>query len=259
MIKIILTTAPTYKGYSIEAGRHDGINHFDHHGEFKDQLCPANNKKILPIIEKDAFIEITHVDTDTLLGLYRLLGYKIPDINLEEVEKIDTCGPSAVNPLNRTLMYMKGITSLACEWKLRSKPGKDRDIFAYIAGMYIQDEMYYIVKGSLKAIYQEEFFQNSLFLKDKDMALYYIKRGETIDTGRPYADGINHFVLYSEATGAISIFRKPELTTVFNDKNWGKILFKGHAGACGSPRGTRYSLGDAKRVFKDVFNYVNAI
>lgn len=37
-MKIILTNKPNFLGASIEAGKHDGVNHFDHHGEFENEV-----------------------------------------------------------------------------------------------------------------------------------------------------------------------------------------------------------------------------
>ncbi|APU87272.1 hypothetical protein [Clostridium botulinum] len=64
-MKIILTSKPAFKGYSIEAGKADNVKHFDHHGENKHYPSPCNNNQILAVAEENSTIEITHMDADT--------------------------------------------------------------------------------------------------------------------------------------------------------------------------------------------------
>ena len=100
--KIVLTADENFESdFSIEAGKHDGQNHFDHHGEFKHEkpVClqhiVALNERICKKCKKFSFairevqggtcefegfecghvpvIQITHMDLDTYIALLRLL------------------------------------------------------------------------------------------------------------------------------------------------------------------------------------------
>ena len=57
---------------SIEAGRHDGRSHFDHHGVFEGETCPCENTDIVPV-DAGTVVGITHLDADTLVGLIRMI------------------------------------------------------------------------------------------------------------------------------------------------------------------------------------------
>ena len=87
-MKVLLTSKPSYTGYSVEAGKADGVRHFDHHGDMNINPSPAANC-LIPVIPEDSIVEITHIDADTLLGVARLMGKEMPKtIDLALLEQI---------------------------------------------------------------------------------------------------------------------------------------------------------------------------
>ena len=139
-ISFVLTVAPdAFKhSYSVEAGLADNVNHFDHHKpEHSGFPSPCNNPAITARVESGT-CAITHIDADTFVGLIRLVGGEVPELDLALMEKIDLNGSSVVsNPLdNDTYHYMVGVGQIARDLKFpRSDKEQDIDVSDIISDM----------------------------------------------------------------------------------------------------------------------------
>jgi len=122
MTQILLVKKASGLNYSIEAGVHDGIRNFDHHPGIagaEGQPCPARNASIPKIIGvANHIVEISHIDADTLLGIWRMAGFNDPTsdwlgwLDLKMLEQIDLNGTSGVPPCD-TLFFVIGVSEIA--------------------------------------------------------------------------------------------------------------------------------------------------
>lgn len=201
-MKIILTSKPTYQGYSIEAGKADNQKHFDHHGEFSKYPSPCNNNNIKPIlIEKfrDSFIEITHIDSDTFLGIFRLLGKELPDINLNLLEKIDNNGSSICqDKLDKTLLYSIGIGKLQRNLHFPRVAENPQDVTKIIQEMFNYSTEDIIVIGKETQLKAENTYRDCVVNKNKEKILFSINAQDNLDPSRAYEDGYNTVIVYIE-------------------------------------------------------------
>lgn len=254
-MKIILTSKPTYQGYSIEAEKADNIRHFDHHGEFEKYNSPCNNDKIKPIENLDeAIIEITHMDADTFLGILRLLDVGLPNIDLFILEQIDNNGSSICkDKFDKTLLYMIGIGKLQRNLKFPRVSAEPQDVTNIVQSMFnysIEDIIKIGKQAQIKA--EDSYFnceiENLLFSK----ILFSINEDDNLDPSRAYEDNYKVVVVYRQHYKSISIYCNPKSDYTFESKTIAGIEFNGHPKACGSPRGIEYTEEQAKQVYNAI-------
>lgn len=245
--------------YSVEAGRADNEKHFDHHKpEHRNFASPGNNNEIQPIpADKEAEIGITHFDADTYLGVLRLLGKELPNIDLDLMEKIDLNGSSVVkDKTDRTLCYMVGIVEVARTLNFPrandKEPMEVTELFEKIYNEYSTEQVIFL--GQKLQLESEKNYHNNCEMKNEEakVGIWKIEKGQQFDPSRPYEDGIDAVIVYREEYKSISIYGNPKSEHTFGGETFAGIGFQGHPKACGSPRENTYDMIDAKRVFKAV-------
>ena len=250
-IKIILTSKPNYLGASIEAGKDDGVTHFDHHGEFSSNPSPCNNKNISVI--NTGIIEITHIDADSLLGIARLVGKSMPKIDLDLLEKIDLNGSSIItNKYNETLLYSIGIGSIVRELKFPRVTEERQDVTQYIEQLLNMSEQDIIKKGEIAQNASEEAYKTCVKAKEGNKILFFTTGKESLNPSRAYEDGFDKVVVYRDNWKTISLYCNPKSDFSFGGKTIAGIEFGGHPKACGSPRGQQMSWEQTEKVFSEI-------
>jgi hypothetical protein len=247
-------SAGTGKGYeySVEAGLSDGENHFDHHGPHKENPCPANDARITEI-PNGSTIGITHLDADTYIGLLRMLGKPLPDIDLEMVEKIDLNGSSIIKDMfDPTLVYMVGVGTVARQLHFPRVSENQIDVTEIINKMTSYPQRIFMDAGKMAQKAVEQAYELCLVDSKDIVGLWSVGSYDSFDPSRPYRDGIDIVVVFRSHYKSISIYCSPDSLYRFVERTIAGIEFAGHPKACGSPRGTEYTLEDAKRVFKAI-------
>ena len=251
-MKIILTNKPEFKGYSIEGGFHDGIRHFDHHGEYAQNPSPCNNGEIMKA-EEDNIIEITHMDADTLCGIKRLLGMELPKVNLKLMEQIDNNGSSVCSDkFDSTLLYMLGVGQISRKLKLPRTSEERQDVTEIVSEMlHISDEEFIRV-GKTTQEKAEQSYKDCLVKKESNKAFFVVDAKDALDPSRAYEDNIDIVVVYRQHYKSISIYCNPKSQYAFGGKEIDGIKFGGHPQACGSPRGVEMTEAQALEVWEEI-------
>lgn len=247
-MKIILTSKPTYQAFSVEAGKHDNEKHFDHHGI--DAPSPCNNKDILPIKE-DSFIEITHFDADTFIGILRLLGKDLPEnIDMSIMEQIDNNGTLNVTEYDRTLLYMTGLKGISHRLdfpRVTEGPINVTNFIHLIINTPLND---IIDEGKKIVTESHEAYDRSFKNYFGGICLFSVGEKDSVDVSMAYKKGHFLAIVYRERYKSISLYAHPESHLVLNNKKYSNILFEGHEKACGSPRGIEYTFEDARTIYE---------
>lgn len=249
-IKIILQTEASGNNYSLESGLADNIKNFDHHKEeHRHYPSPSNNAAITPI--EDGVIEISHIDADTYIGLLRMCGQKIPDIDLNLVEQIDLNGSSICEDLyDETLLYMVGVSEFTRQIGFpRVREDVNIDVTDNIELMFGNSDSYYIELGRVSTDKSEESYKRSLVNKYNNIAIFFVDEKDNLDPSRPYKDGIDVVIVYRKHYETISIYANPKTDFSFAGATFANIEFNGHPKACGSPRGKQMLMSQAFDVF----------
>lgn len=258
MLNVTLVKKASGDNYSIEAGVHDGVNNFDHHGEYSNNPCPCINKSIKPIAdwEINPIIEITHMDGDTFIGILRLLGKELPDIDLNLAAEIDTRGSLGVLRDSRTLAWMVGIEKVAeyCEFQ-RLAAGDERipvteeveDMIQWSTERVI--EVGFEEMKNAAAVYHGNQVRGS---EDFKVGLWVVASDSHVDTSLPYENGYEIVIIFKAHKNSISIYCHPDSHYTFGKCEIAGVEFDGHDKACGSIRGKAFYLNDAM----DVLNYI---
>lgn len=79
---------------------------------------------------------------------------------------------------------------------------------------------------------------------------FWLVKDNSFDPSRPYRDNIDIVVIYRENYKTMSIYCNPCTNYNFNEKIIKNVEFKGHAKACGSPRGREITENEAFEVYK---------
>jgi len=258
---IILTSSSPLNfenSYSVEAGYADEKRHFDHHGAYSELQCPANNERI-PAVNPETCV-ISHMDADTLVGLWRLWGNEdIPSKNLQSgldfelIEKIDLNGSSAdPSGQSKELSFMVGVGVLARTLQM-PRPSEEGVDVTELVLLMINTPVKKVIEMGLKAQKEaEKAYKDCLIEKAGKKALFSIGANDSLDPSRPYQDGIEVVVVYRQHYQSISVYCDPSSEHAFAGSILGGIEFAGHPKACGSPRGVSQTLDDAKNVFNDI-------
>ncbi len=252
-MKVLLTSKPTFEGYSVEAGKADGQKHFDHHGDMNINPSPAANC-LIPVIPEDSIVEITHIDADTLLGVARLMGKEMPNsIDLELLEQIDLNGSSVIkNKFDTTLCYMVGISTMSRDIKFPRCSEVPQDVTNLIEQLLVVPETQLIELGRASQEKAEEAYKTCKVAGGSGVGLWSIGPDDQLDPSRPYEDNVDMVVVYRQHYKSISIYCNPKSDYSFAGKEVGGILFQGHPKACGSPRGQEMTFNQAVQVMVDL-------
>lgn len=244
--------------YSIECGKADNINHFDHHGEFSNFPSPCNNKSI-PRLDKNIFntIYISHIDSDTAIALRKMLtGYKFGgDTNI--IELIDNNGSSVIeDKFDWNLLYTIGIITKARELNFPRVSSVPQDvteiIFQLVNFMNIHEDVVRLGRETQEKV--EVSYKKCLLKKEKGIFLINQANGLNVDPSRAYEDGAEVVVMYRECWKTISIYCNPNNNLSYAGRIINNIKFGGHSKACGSPRGIEFSYEDAEKVYNEILN-----
>ncbi|APR02803.1 hypothetical protein CLQ_13668 (plasmid) [Clostridium botulinum Af84] len=251
-MRIILTSKPEFQGYSIEAGKGDNIKHFDHHGQFENYPSPCNNNQI-PVAEEDSIIEITHMDADTYVGILRLLGKDLPNINLEMLEQIDNNGSSICrDKYNPALLYQLGIQKLQIDLGF-PRVTENRTNVTFIVKEMLKYSMEKIIKiGEEFQKSSEKAYKNCALRKENNKILFVISSKDNLIPSRAYEDNYDIVVVYRKRYKTISIYCNPKSQYAFAGKEVAGIKFDGHPQACGSPRGMEMTEEQALKVWEEI-------
>ena len=258
-MKVLLVTKATGDNYSVEAGLADDVMHFDHHGEWSSFPAPSNNSKI-PKLKPDDVVEITHLDADTLLALFRMAGVPLPKLDYDLIEQADLHGSSVVkDKSDPSYLFTRGVFLVSKEVGFPRVSKEPQDVTDKINKMLSTPTEKYIRLGREQQDASEATFKNKLVDKSGKVGLWVISKDDAYDPSRPYADGYACVVVYRSTFKSISIYCAPDNPYKFGNQTVAGIPFAGHDKACGSPRGEEITLDDAKRVFKAVAEKVNRL
>jgi hypothetical protein len=253
-MQIFLVKTATGNNYSVESGMADDVHHFDHHGQHSHYPPPSTNPKV-PRLKPDDIVEITHVDADTLIALYRMAGVTVPkEVDLQLVEDFDTLGSSVVKDLtDPTFLWIRGLA-------------KARDLVNFPpAGpkepVDVTDQIYRIFKMPFNQVVQygeelqglsEKNYREGLAAEDGTVGFWVTKGHGDFDPSRPYLDGYKITVVYRKQDQQIGLYAAQDTNYVLGNTKVAGIKFLGHAKACGSPRGEQYTQQDAQQVFEEL-------
>lgn len=252
-MRVILTSKPSGRGFSLEAGVADGRNHFDHHGEHKGQPAPCSDDRI-PVIGVNDVVEITHIDADTFVGLIRMAGRELPRINFHVMEMVDLNGSSSCSDKwNGTLLYSVGIGQLARDLKFpRVSAEGPIDVTEIILAMMAKTDEEIIKIGGHATDKSEAAYNDCLETQHGKVGYWVVGANDHLDPSRPYEDNIPIVVVHRTHYKTISIYCDPDSVYEFGGKTVAGIAFAGHPKAAGSPRGVEYTAEDGKRVFREI-------
>jgi hypothetical protein len=255
-MKVVILTEATGDNYSVEAGLADDVKHFDHHGKWSSFPSPSNNPKI-PVLGPDDTVEITHIDADTLLGLFRMAGAAMPKLDYDLIEQVDLNGGSVVkDKSNHSYLFMLGVHLLARGLDFPRSEKKPQDVTQKVYEMIRTPIEKYIELGRESQEASEKAFKERLVEKKGNVGFWVVDENDAFNPSRPYDDGFDCVVVYRKHFKSISIYCAPTNDFEFGNRDVGGIEFAGHAKACGSPRGEDFALDDAKRVFEVVADEV---
>lgn len=247
---------------SIEAGYNDDVNHFDHHRGFAYAKSPCNRDDI-PVVDSNTTIYVSHMDTDTFLGLFRLLrgtpsntythgDYKF-HLNTELLEKLDCNGTSICkDKTNDNLAFFIGVTNYARKIGFPRVSSEAQDVTDYVQQLLDTPFYEFLQFGKSVIEKSEASYVSDKVTSSGNVILFDKPSNSSLDPSRPYEDGFDLVVVYNQAFKSISLYASPNYNITLSDKEYAGILFQGRAKACGSPRGVEYTLEDAKKVFEDL-------
>jgi len=254
MKKIYIVTSATGVGFSIEAGIADGDRHFDHHREHSTQPAPCRDERI-PVIG-DECVEITHIDADTYVGLLRMAGRSLPEVDLLLMERIDLNGSSVCsNRFDPTLLYMVGVGEVARGLKFpRPSTEGPIDVSGLVEAMMVKTDQEIIELGRDATERSEAAYADcrKAISTSGRVGFWAIGPTDPLDPSRPYQDGVEAVIVYRRHYESISIYCSPTSPLQFGGETVAGILFAGHPKAAGSPRGQAMTEEDARRVFEAI-------
>jgi hypothetical protein len=259
VMKILLVTKASGENFSLEAGLADGVRNFDHHRELSANPAPCRDERI-PVIVGDECVEITHIDADTYVGLLRMAGRPIPEIDLLLMEQIDLNGSSACSDrFDPTLLYMVGIGELARGLKFpRPSAEGSIDVSELVEVMFVKTTEEIVELGRNATERSEATYagcRKAISLSGR-VGFWAIGPTDPLDPSRPYDDGVEAVIVYRQYYQSVSIYCSPFSPLQFGGEMVAGIIFAGHPKAAGSPRGTAMTEEDAQRVFAEIANMV---
>jgi len=253
-MRIYLKVKASGTGFSLEAGMADRIMNFDHHGQNSSNPSPCNDARI-PVIGLNDFVEISHIDADTFVGVLRMAGEPLPEIDLALLEQIDLNGSSVCrDKFNPTLCYSVGVTALARKLNFPRVQEQCQDVTGIVEQMISVLDTEIIEMGRKAQVASENSYVNCRKAVDGKAGFWAIGAQDPLDPSRPYEDGIEVVVVYRDHYKTVSIYCDPKSQYAFAGKTVAGIEFAGHPKACATPRGVAFSEEDALGVFTEIKN-----
>ena len=166
MKKVILSNDREFcADYSVEAGKSDGKKHFDHHGDFSGHVAPC--KINMPMADDNSIIQISHVDADTFVGLLKLFGRSLPNVDFDLMEKIDLNGSSVCrDKFNTTLLYMVGVGEIARGLKFPRTSDNLQEVTSLIQNLMMFSHSEVIAIGRKATELSEATYRNCWVARD---------------------------------------------------------------------------------------------
>jgi hypothetical protein len=282
--------------YSVEAGIHDGLRHFDHHGAHSANPAPCNNPRIMPWVKVEGgIIQMSHIDADTLVGIKRLLGLELPDswvagpgcdkncppeyeihnsgcfccaagkrlVDLTIMEELDLNGSSILGDdhFNSTRMWMVGVSDVTRELKFPRLTDQIQDITDLINQLLSVSDEDLIGRGKIATIKSDNTFDECIIAEkqigETKIGLWFIGANDPMDPSRPYSDNFDVVVIYRSHFKSCSIYINPNHTILSNViGDWAGIAFEGHKKAAGSPRGAEITPKEAISIYEAIASYI---
>lgn len=257
-MQALLVTKASGKNFSLEAGFADGEKNFDHHREHSSQPAPSNDNRV-PVVGVDDVVEISHIDADTFVGLLRMSGRELPQVDFALMERIDLNGSSVCpDKFNPTLLYMVGVGQIARDLKFpRASAEGPTDVTAFVEAIMAKTEAEIIATGRAATEKSEAAYGGCCEGKVGRVGYWVIGPDDPLDPSRPYEGGVAVVVVHRTHYESISIYCDPKSEYVFGGKVVAGIEFAGHPKAAGSPRGVKFSAEDGRRVFDEIVEMVN--
>jgi hypothetical protein len=253
-MQVFLVKNATGNNYSVEAGLADDVQHFDHHGKHAHYPPPSTNPKV-PRLHPDDIVEITHVDADTLVALYRMAGVPVPkEVDLQLVEYFDTHGSSVIKDLtNPTFLWILGLTK-ARKLVNFPPPGPKEpvDVTDQIYRIFQMPFQRVVLYGKELQVESEKNYREGLQDENGTVGFWVMQTHGGFDPSRPYLDGYKITIVYRKQYQQIGLYAAPNTNYILGNTKIAGIQFLGHAKACGSPRGEKYTQEDAQRVFEEL-------
>ncbi|MDP3900485.1 MAG: teicoplanin resistance protein VanZ [bacterium] len=253
MMKVMIVVKASGNGFSLESGLADGRNHFDHHREYSGQPAPCSDDRI-PVVGDNDVVEITHIDADTYVGLLRMAGKELPEVDFNLMEKVDLNGSSVCSDkFVPTLLYMVGVGQLARDLKFpRANADAPTDVTEIVEAMMAKTDAEIIQIGQAATEQSEAAYTNCRVAIAGKVGYWVIGANDPFDPSRPYEDGIPVVVVHRTHYKSVSIYCEPKSEYEFGGKMVAGIEFAGHPKAAGSPRGVEFNAEDGKKVYDEL-------
>jgi hypothetical protein len=209
MKKVIMINDKNFGAdYSVEAGKSDGAKHFDHHGQFAGHIAPCRAE--MPVAENGETIQISHIDADTFVGLLKLYGADLPEVDFELMEQIDLNGTSVcADKFNPTLLYMVGVGEVARNVKFPRATDQEQDVTDIVEAMMAKTEEEIIETGRNATEASEATYRDCKVTNRGNVGFWKINANQPFDPSRPYEDGISVVVVYRENYRSVSVYCDP--------------------------------------------------
>lgn len=254
-MKILLVTEASGTCFSLEAGLADGVQNFDHHGKHAGQPAPCSDGRIT-VVGDDDCVEITHIDSDCFVGLLRMAGKKLPEVDFNLMEKIDLNGSSVCpDKFDTTMLYMVGIGQIARDLRF-PRPSADGpiDVSSLVEAIMVKTADEIIAIGRVATEKSETAYRKCLATS---VGYWVIGPDDPFDPSRPYEDGVEVVVVHRTHYESISIYCDPKSRHGFGGKKVAGIQFAGHPKAAGSPRGVAFNANDGYKVYQELVYFIN--
>lgn len=246
------------KDFSVEFGFHDGLKHFDHHGEFSAQKAPCANVDI-PVVTDGCNIFINHVDADCYLGVARMLGAGLPPVDFSQMERVDLNGSHVLSEeerFNQTAQFYVGVGQMVREFNIpradNTPQNISRQIYTMI-GIPFKEVCRYGEEAICKMYSDFEDCIEEMpggINAGKHGVFLVAKPDKALNPSVAYDVGYQWAVVYRPQFETVSCYAHPESDLTFSGKTISGIEFAGHPKACGSPRGLKFSLDQAHEVYR---------
>ena len=269
MARFFLRKSPSGRRHTLEFGLanlaergESDLVHADHHGRLSMNPSPCNDERV-PVLPKDAEVEVSHLDADLIVGAMRIEGRTLPDVDLAFVEKIDCNGSSVSEDLfDRTHLYMVGVGALVRQLKCPFAPAEGEvEITEIVHTVMSRSTEDVIEAGRVAQTKSEDGYRDCKVAVSANGKVGYwmIDATDELDPSRPYRDGIEVVVVHRKHYKSVSVYcsAKSSHTVPALGGTVAGIVLAGHPKASGSPRGAVLTQEDGQRVYDELSSKVS--
>jgi hypothetical protein len=240
-MKVILVRfiTPKIGAYSLGEGVNDGVLNFS-------RIPIFDNKKI-PVISKHSIVEISKFDVDIFLGLLRMAGKELPELEYNILLRIAFSGIFDcyldLDPYDQTLLYAVGVEKLAKEMGMPSSFVEEVDISLIIEELMKKSFEEIIETGIKVNKKREEAYTSCLIDENERAGCWSIDHNdEPFDPQRLLLDEYDIVVVYHDGKMSVSIYYNKKSDIDFNEhKTIEGVEFSGGDGAVHSAKGVLIS------------------